>query len=161
MAAVLEPGQEVPAVSVLDADEQPVDLRALCAGGPLLISFYPFDWYDPARDHLRALRNRIEEIEAFGVRVVAISRDSPYSHARYAQQQWLTYPLYSDWPGDAVRAFGVGETFEGMVDVPVRACFLVDGAAVVRAAWQFAGEEPTDVDAVLAACAQLGGERSD
>ena len=147
-------------MAVLDADEQAIDVRALCLAGPVLISFYPFDWNDVCRDQLRALRNRIAEFESFGVRVVAISRDSPYSHARYAQQQWLPYPLYSDWPGDAVAAFGVGETIGGMTDVPGRACFLVDERAVVRAAWRFAGDEPTDVDALLAACAELAAGRA-
>lgn len=142
-------------MAVLDADEQPVDLRALCAGGPLLIAFYPFDWNEVCRDQLRALRNRAGEFETLGVRLIAISRDSPYSHARFSQQQWLNYPLYSDWSGEAVRAFGVAETVAGMADVPGRACVLADGRGVVRAAWRFSEDEPTDVDALLEACAEL------
>ncbi len=43
------------------------------------------------------------------MRLFAISRDSPYSHKRYAEQQWLPFPLLSDWTAAAVRAYGDDE----------------------------------------------------
>ena len=58
------------------------------------------------------------------MRLFAVSRDSPYSHKRYAEQQWLTYPLLSDWTAAAVRAFGVNQTLDGLEDTPV----LPDGS---------------------------------
>ena len=91
------------------------------------------------------------------MRIFAISRDSPYSHRRYAEQQWLTYPLLSDWSGQAVRAFGVAQNLDGLEDTPVRSCFLIDGEAVVRGAWRYGDDEVPDVEELLRAAHALGG----
>ena len=89
--------------------------------------------------------------------VVGISRDSPYSHRRYAEQQWLTYPLLSDWSGAAVRAFDVSQTLDGLDHTPVRSCFLVDATGTVREEWRYGDDEVPDVDALLAAARALSG----
>jgi mycoredoxin-dependent peroxiredoxin len=91
------------------------------------------------------------------VRLFGISRDSPYSHRRYAEQQWLTYPLLSDWSGQAVRAFGVAQTLDGLEDTPVRSCFLIDGEGIVRGAWRYGNDEVPDVEELLSAAHALGG----
>lgn len=90
------------------------------------------------------------------MRVFGISRDSPYSHRKYSQQQWLTYPLLSDWSGDAVRAFGVSQTLDGLEHTPVRSCFLADATGVVRRAWRYGDDEVPDVDELVRAAAGLG-----
>jgi peroxiredoxin len=89
------------------------------------------------------------------VRVFGISRDSPYSHRRYSEQQWLTYPLLSDWSGAAVRAFGVSQTLDGLQDTPVRSCFLADASGVIRRAWRYADDEVPDVDELIRAAEAL------
>ena len=91
------------------------------------------------------------------MRIFGISRDSPYSHRRYAEQQWLTYPLLSDWSGEAVRAFGVTQTLDGLEATPVRSCFLIDAEGVVRGAWRYGNDEVPDVEELLSAAHMLGG----
>lgn len=90
------------------------------------------------------------------MRLFGISRDSPYSHRRYADQQWLEYPLLSDWSGDAVRAFGVAQTLDGLIDTPVRSCFLVDGSSTIRRVWRYGDDELPDADELIAAARALG-----
>jgi len=91
-----------------------------------------------------------------GVRIAAISRDSPYSHKKWGEQQWLDYPLLSDWTGDAVRAFGVAQDLDGLVDTPVRSCFLIDGDGVIRGAWRYEDDEVPDVEELARAAVGLG-----
>jgi peroxiredoxin len=91
------------------------------------------------------------------VRLFAVSRDSPYSHRRYAEQQWLTFPLLSDWSGEAVRAFGVTQTLDGLEGTPVRSCFLIDADGIIQGAWRYGNDEVPDVEALLAAAHALGG----
>ncbi len=91
------------------------------------------------------------------MRIFGVSRDSPYSHRRYAEQQWLTFPLLSDWSGEAVRAFGVAQTLDGLDDTPVRSCFLVDGDGIIRDAWRYGDDDVPDVDELLNAAHGLGG----
>ncbi len=90
------------------------------------------------------------------MRIFGVSRDSPYSHRRYAEQQWLTFPLLSDWSGQAVRAFGVAQTLDGLEDTPVRSCFLVDGDGIIQGAWRYGDDDVPDVDELLNAAHALG-----
>ena len=89
------------------------------------------------------------------MRLFAVSRDSPYSHRRYAEQQWVTFPLLSDWSGEAVRAFGVTQTLDGLEGTPVRSCFLIDADGAIRGVWRYGNDEVPDVEALLAAAHAL------
>ena len=96
------------------------------------------------------LRDRSEDLAEVGVRPLAISRDSPWSHAAWAQTLGVDVPLLSDWNGDAIRAFGVAFEPLGMQDVAARSAFLIEDAETIVAAWMLGGELP-DIDAVVAA----------
>jgi peroxiredoxin len=91
------------------------------------------------------------------VRIFGISRDSPYSHRSWSKQQWLSYPLLSDWHGDAVRAFGVAQTIDGLADSPVRSAFLIDASATIRRAWRSGDDEVPSIDEQLQAAQALAG----
>jgi glutaredoxin-dependent peroxiredoxin len=96
------------------------------------------------------LRDRSEDLAEAGIRPLAISRDSPWSHMAWAQTLGVDVPLLSDWNGDATRAFGVAFEPLGMRDVPARSAFLIEDSETVVAAWMLGGELP-DIDAVIEA----------
>src|SRR3954449_8779620 len=106
---------------------------------------------------MQLLRDRSSEFEALGVRPLGISRDSPWTHIAWRQVLDLTFALLSDWNGEATRGFGIAREFSGMVDVPLRAAFLVDASGVVREAWRHDDSEVPDVEAFLAAARALTG----
>ena len=56
---------------------------------------------------MELLRDRSREFEAAGVRVMAASRDSAWSHVAWMQALDLNFPLLSDWNAEAVRGFGI------------------------------------------------------
>jgi len=85
-----------------------------------------------------------------GVRPLAISRDSIWSHAAWAQSLGVEVPLLSDWNGEAARAFGVAVELGGMEDVAARSAFLIEDGDAIRASWML-GRELPDIDAVIAA----------
>jgi peroxiredoxin len=102
------------------------------------------------------LRDRRAQFDAEGVRVFAVSRDSPYSHVAWREVLELNFPLLSDWNGEAVRAFGVTQTYaNGMRDVAERSAFLVDGGGTVRRAWRYGSGELPNVDEVLSAARDM------
>ena len=96
------------------------------------------------------LRDRGEDLAVAGIRAVAISRDSPWSHRSWAEALGVhdAVPILSDWEGEATGAFGVEIELDGM-RVAARSAFLLQGGTV-RAAWMLGTELP-DVDAVIAA----------
>jgi len=85
-----------------------------------------------------------------GVRPLAISRDSVWSHAAWTDALGVDVPLLSDWNGEAARAFGVALELGGMVDVAARSAFLIEDGETIREAWML-GRELPDIDAVIAA----------
>lgn len=85
-----------------------------------------------------------------GVRPLAISRDSVWSHVAWAQSLRVEVPLLSDWDGEAARAFGVVFEPLGMQDVPMRSSFLIEDAERIVESWLHGREQP-DLDAVIAA----------
>jgi peroxiredoxin len=90
------------------------------------------------------------------VRALAISRDSVWSHAAWAQTLGVDVPLLSDWNGEAAEAFGVAVELGGMKDVAARSCFLIEDGETVRASWML-GRELPDIDAVIAAAGSSPG----
>ena len=89
------------------------------------------------------------------MRTFGISRDSPWTHIAWTQALDLSFPLLSDWNGDATRGFGLARDFRGFADVPERTAFLVDQKGVVRGAWRYDDGEVPDVDVLLAAARKL------
>lgn len=87
----------------------------------------------------------------------AISRDSPYTHIAWSQTLDLTFPLLSDWNGEAIEGFGVAHEFRGMRGVAERSAFLIDRDGTVRRAWRYEATEVPDVDELVSAARASAG----
>ncbi|HEV2712747.1 MAG TPA: redoxin domain-containing protein [Gaiellaceae bacterium] len=104
---------------------------------------------------MELLRDRSTEFEEAGVRAMAASRDSAWSHVAWTQALDLNFPLLSDWNGDAIRGFGIAREYRGMKDVARRSAFLIDRDGTVRAAWRYEDGEVPDLDELISAARQL------
>lgn len=104
---------------------------------------------------MELLRDRSGELEQLGVKAVAASRDSAWSHVAWMQALDLNFPLLSDWNGEAVRAFGIAREYRGMKDVAARSAFLIDRDGTVRAAWAYDDAEVPDFDELISAARDL------
>ena len=104
---------------------------------------------------MELLRDRSKDFEEAGVRIFGISRDSPYTHIAWQQVLEVNFPLLSDWNAEAVRGFGVAQTYRGMHDVAERSAFLVDGQGIIRGAWRYEPGQVPDFDELSAAARSL------
>ena len=52
-----------------------------------------------------------------------------------------------------MRAFGVAQILDGLVDTPVRSCFLIDEEGIIRGAWRYEDGEVPDVSVLIEAAA--------
>src|SRR2546422_9557403 len=100
---------------------------------------------------MELLRDRRKDFEAAGVRPMAISRDSPWTHIAWMQVLDLNFGLLSDWNAEAVRGFGVARDYRGMKEVAERTAFLVGIDGSVLGAWRYDDSEVPDFDVLLAA----------
>jgi|SRR5829696_317327 len=104
---------------------------------------------------MELLRDRSADFEQAGVRAMAASRDSPWSHVAWTQALDLNFALLSDWNGEAIRGFGIAREWRGMTDVAERSAFLVDGGGTVRGAWAYDDGEVPDFDELISAARAL------
>jgi peroxiredoxin len=104
---------------------------------------------------MELLRDRGPAFSQAGVRVLGISRDSPWTHIAWAQALDLDFPLLSDWNAEAVHGFGIAQEHRGMQDVAERSAFLIDTGGTVRGAWRYGTSEVPDMDELLSAAQAL------
>jgi peroxiredoxin len=95
------------------------------------VVFYPFAFSGTCTEELGELRDNIDDFEAAGVRLLAVSCDPVVSLRAWSEQQGFGFDLLSDfWPhGAAARAFGVLDEESGTA---LRGSFLVDADGTVR-----------------------------
>ncbi len=73
------------------------------------------------------MESRLNEIRSAKGAVFGISADSPFSLAKWAEQERYTFPLLSDFGKDTARAYDVlHPELAGLKEVPKRSAFLID-----------------------------------
>lgn len=73
------------------------------------------------------MESRLNEIRSANAAVFGISADSPFSLAKWAEQEGYTFPLLSDFGKDTARAYDVlYPELAGLQGVPKRSAFLID-----------------------------------
>jgi thioredoxin-dependent peroxiredoxin len=96
-------------------------------GHPLVVYFYPRDATPGCTKEACAFRDVWKKFEAAGVQVFGVSSDDQASHAAFAREHKLTFPLLSDVDNTWAKAFGVPSTL-GMYS---RVTFLLDPSGKV------------------------------
>lgn len=77
---------------------------------------------------LRGLQSRIDEFDAAGVRIVAVSPDSPEENEKVVSRFDLGFPILSDENLEVTRALGLVHEGGGMdgSNIPRPAIFVVE-----------------------------------
>jgi peroxiredoxin len=127
----VEIGQPAPDFSLPDQSGTVVSLAEVRATRPVVLVFYPFTFTGVCEGELCSIRDDITRYESAGVQVLALSCDTRFAQAKWAQEQGYTFPLLSDfWPhGATAQAYGVFNEEKGCA---IRATFVIgtDGTVV-------------------------------
>ena len=101
-------------------------------GRPVVLAFYAGDWQPQSVDLLRQLQALLPEIERFDAALLTVSVDSAWSHAAFAREYQLGFPLLADFEpkGAVARAYGVYWENAGHNRAAV---FVIDRAGII--AW--------------------------
>ena len=153
----LAAGSPAPDFVLNDSPYSSVSLSDLLGRAAVLV-FYVADWHPVASDQLGQLTEMHAEFERLEASVVGIAVDSPWSHAAFAAETSITFPLLSDDapPGHVARAFGVYSAASGRSR---RALFVLDPSGMVTWSGTFADAVNPGVDAVLSALEAIGHAR--
>ncbi len=103
----LKSGAQFPAVTLRDQNNRAVDLGALFADQPLVVTFYRGGWCPYCNLELRAYQKVLPEITARGARLVAISPETPDNTLSTAEKNALDFSVLSDSKGRLADALGI------------------------------------------------------
>lgn len=137
--------------------EPPIRRSSHQDGRPLVILFFPLAFSSVCTAEMCAVAEDWSAWRDLDARIVAISVDSPFVTARFADDTGAPFPILSDFNKTTADAYGVlNRDYFGMDGVANRAAFVVDGQGVVRYAWTDADDSVLpDFVAVRKAVAEL------
>ncbi|NBD14523.1 MULTISPECIES: redoxin domain-containing protein [Corallococcus] len=149
----LPPGSRAPSFQLAVTPAKSVSL-ADCAGAPVVLAFYPADFSPVCGDELALFNELLPELQRHGARMFGVSVDSVWSHAAFARERGLRFPLLADFhpKGDMSRRYHAWREAE---DVSERALYVLDGDGVI--AWSHVSPPAVNpgVDGVLDALEKL------
>lgn len=119
-------------------------------GKAVVLYFYPRDATPGCTVEACAFRDAWSRFEEAGAQVLGVSTDDVESHASFAQEHELPFPLLADLEGQVAQQYGVSMRM-GMT---MRTTFLIDGNGVIRRVFEDV-DPGVHVDEVLAAISQL------
>src|ERR1700676_25451 len=130
----VEVDQEAPDFELPDQSRTKVRLSGFRGESNVVLVFYPFTFTGVCQGELCSLRDDIASFERAGVQVLAVSCDSPFAQAKWAEEQHFGFPVLSDfWPhGEVSRAYGVFNEERGCAN---RHTFRIDKDAKVVSAF--------------------------
>lgn len=120
MGRPLRVGELVPPFLAHDQEGRPWTEKDV-AGQPFVLYFYPANFTPGCTREAGAFARAWPDLEALGVRVLGVSRDSVERHRRFAETQCLPFTLLCDASGGMIDAFGA--TMLG--GLPRRVSYLV------------------------------------
>lgn len=100
-------GEFAPDFTLPDVDGAPVSLARALRDGPVIVSFYRGGWCPYCNLELRAYQARTDAMRHAGVRLIAISPQTPGATASTVRENGLGFQVVSDVGSKIARAFGV------------------------------------------------------
>lgn len=103
----LKAGDQAPEFTLSDSEGNEVSSRDLLAKGPLVLTFYRGVWCPYCNLELQALEEAVEDIQARGATLLAISQQSPKNSRAAKRQNKLSFPILTDQQGKLAQQFGL------------------------------------------------------
>lgn len=97
-------------------------------GSPVVLVFYPGDNTPVCTKQLCTYNDELSQFAGLSAQVLGISAQDVASHEKFAAKHGFQFPLLADVDKAVHRAYGV----LGLMEMPRRSVFVVDGAGVIR-----------------------------
>jgi peroxiredoxin len=136
-AGLLAAGTRAPEFALPSTPDQQVSLKEL-RGRPVVLAFYPADWSPVCSDQMGLYNEMLGEFGKYDAEILGISVDGVWSHAAFARDRKLHFPLLADFEpkGDVSRRYGAYIEEQGE---SARALFVLDSKGVIR--WSYLSPE--------------------
>ena len=145
-------GQKAPDFTLFSSDLKEVSLSDY-AGKKVVIHFFPMAFTGVCTTQLCTMRDSFGYYEGLGAEVLGISVDSPFTLAKFKEDNKYQFPLLSDFNKEVSQAYGAyyDEFVFNLKGVSKRAAFVVnENQEIIYAeVLESAGDLP-DFDAIQA-----------
>jgi peroxiredoxin len=142
---MLQTGDKAPDFALRASDKSLVKLSEQ-KGKNVLLLFFPFAFTGVCTKELCMMRDSLAEYEQLDAQILAISVDSPYTLAKWKEEQGFNFPLLSDFNKTVSKKYDslYKEFGLGLKGVSKRSAFVVDKKGVIQYAevLENAGELP-------------------
>ncbi|MFL5590738.1 MAG: redoxin domain-containing protein [Ktedonobacteraceae bacterium] len=132
-SSALQPGTLAPDFTLRSTPDQSVSLSEF-RGQPVILAFYPADWSPVCGDQMALYNEILPEFGRFHAELIGISVDGVWSHAAFARDRKLHFPLLADFEpkGAVAKMYGVYRRHDGTSE---RALFVLDAQGMIR--WSY------------------------
>lgn len=129
----IQKGQQAPDFTLKDSERNDVSLSAQ-KGKNVLLLFFPQAFTGVCTTELCNIRDNIASYNNANANVFGISVDSPFTLAKFKEEQQLNFPLLSDFNKEVSASYGaLYDVFIGwMKGVSKRSAFVIDKDGVVQ-----------------------------
>ncbi len=129
----IQAGQAAPDFALFSDEKKEVKLSDF-RGKNVVINFFPMAFTSVCTSQLCDARDNMKKYESLNAEVLGISVDSPFTLAKFKEDNEYNFPLLSDFNKETSQAYGAYyENFVfGLKGVSKRAVFVVDTEGVVK-----------------------------
>ena len=138
-------GEKAPSFTLWSSAKEEVSLSDY-EGKNVVVFFFPLAFSGGCTTELCEIRDSIADYNNVDADIVAISVDSPFTLAKFKEDQGYNFPLLSDFNKEVSRAYGClyEEFVLGMKGVSKRSAFVIDKEGTIKYAeiLESAGDMP-------------------
>ena len=123
----VQEGQAAPQFKLTSSDLKEIDLAEF-KGKKVVIHFFPLAFTGVCTTQLCTMRDSFGYYDGLNAQILGISVDSPFTLAKFKEENAYQFPLLSDFNKEVSESYGaLYETFAfGMKGVSKRAAFVID-----------------------------------
>ncbi len=123
----LQPGSPAPQFTLISTEKKPVSLSDF-KGKKIVLHFFPFAFTGTCTTQLCTMRDNFGYYDGLNAVILGISVDSPFSLAKFKEENNYQFELLSDFNKEVSTAYGCiyAEFVLGLKGVSKRAAFVID-----------------------------------
>ena len=122
----LQVGDKAPDFKLKSTEVKEVSLSDF-AGKKVVLHFFPLAFTGVCTTQLCTMRDNFGYYEGLNAQVLGVSVDSPFTLAKFKEEQAYQFPLLSDFNKEAAQAYGaLYEDFLGLKGIAKRSAFVID-----------------------------------
>lgn len=140
----LQVGDKAPDFKLKSTELKEVSLSDF-AGKKVVLHFFPLAFTGVCTTQLCTMRDSFGFYEGLNAQVLGVSVDSPFTLAKFKEDQSYQFPLLSDFNKEAAAAYGaLYEDFLGLKGIAKRSAFVIDeeGKVIYAEVLEDAGNLP-------------------